>query len=325
MAALHGGTLTNVERTLRLEGPGGLGAKPRPELIAPVLAHVHGTLQDAVRMGFLHSSRARGRLPQGIRAASDVRYVGHAAGDADATLLRFEVRTFGEAAADYFAQARLWEDGPQPDETAFELLAAALDDVRTRRAESNRYDLGMLRSIRKYRGVFRKDGLVRIAMPDVARQNGAQLDPNVLTIAQELAAVTPLPRRVRVAGRLDLMGASQGVLKLHVDSGVVTALWQGEEPLEELAAQFFNRDVLCEGLGVFRASGSLLRIDADAIRPANEQADAFRHVPSAVPKSDFARAIRIRQGEPSAYASFLGSVPAEESDEAFARAIEAMS
>lgn len=325
--AVHrtGAALTNVERTLRLEGSSGLGAKPRPELIAPVLAHVHGTLQDAVRMGFLHSSRVRGRLPHGVRAASDVRYVGHLAADEDATVLRFEVPTFGEAAADYFAQAQLWEDGPRPEETAFELFAAALDDVRTRSAESNRYDLGMLRSIRKYRALFRRDGLARIALPDVARSNAAQLDSDVLAIAHELATVTPEPRRVRVAGRLDLMGASQGVLKLHIGSGaIVTALWQGEEPIEALAAEFFNRDVLCEGLGVFRASGSLLRIDADAIRPANEQAEAFRHVPSAVPKSDFARAVRARQGEPSPYASFLGSVPAEESDEAFARAIEAM-
>lgn len=276
-------------------------------------------------MGFLHSSRARGRLPQGIRTAADVRYVGHSAANENATVLRFEVPTFGEAAADYFAQAQLWDDGPRPEETAFELFAAALDDVRTRRAESNRYDLGMLRSIRRYRALFRKDGLARIALPDVARQNPAQLDLTVLTVAHELAEVTPEPHRVRVAGRLDLMGASQGVLKLHIDSGaIITALWQGEEPLEELAAQFFNRDVLCEGIGVFRPSGSLLRIDADAIQPANEQADAFRHVPSAVPKSDFGRAVRLRQGEPSSYASFLGSVPAEESDEAFARAIEAM-
>jgi hypothetical protein len=302
-----------------------LGAKPRPELIAPVLAHVHGTLQDAVRMGFLHSSRARGRLPQGVRAAADVRYIGHAAANEDATLLRFEVPTFGEAAADYFAQAQLWDDGPRPDETAFELFAAAIDDVRARSTDSNRYDLGMLRSIRRYRALFRKDALTRIALPDVARRTPAQLDSNVLAIAQELVAVTPEPRRVRVAGRLDLMGASQGVLKLHVEAGaVITALWQGEEPIEELAAQFFNRDVLCEGMGVFRPSGSLLRVDADAIRAANGQADAFRHVPSAVPKSDFARAVRLRQGEPSPYASFLGSVPAEESDEEFARAIEAM-
>jgi hypothetical protein len=32
----------------------------------------------------------------------------------------------------------------------------------------------------------------------------------------------------------------------------------------------------------------------------------------------------LRRGEPNPYVSFLGSVPAEESDEAFARAVEAI-
>ena len=61
-----------VERSVLLEAPSGLGAKPRPELIGPVLSQLHQTLQDSVRMGFLHSSRARGRVPLGIQRAADV-------------------------------------------------------------------------------------------------------------------------------------------------------------------------------------------------------------------------------------------------------------
>lgn len=263
-------------------------------------------------------------MPQGVRAAADVRFIGLAGAEDEATLLRFEVPTFGEAAADYFAQGQLWEDGPKADETAFELFAGAIDDVRSRRAESNRYDLGMLRSIRKYRALFRKDRLTGIALPDVSRRTEPRLDTEVLAIARELVDVTPVPRRVRVAGRLDLMGASQGVLKIHVDArAVVTALWQGEEPVEALAP-FFNRDVVCEGMGIFRPSGTLLRIDADAIDFASGQVDAFRQVPIATPKLAFARAAYVREADVP-YVSFLGSIPAEESDEDFARAIEEMS
>ena len=48
-------------------------------------------------------------------------------------------------------------------------------------------------------------------------------------VAERLALATPPARRVRIAGRaLDLMGASQGVLKLHVRSGeIVTCAWAG--------------------------------------------------------------------------------------------------
>lgn len=317
--------MNTVERSFRLEAQSGLGAKPRPELIGPVLARLHDTLQDTVRMGFLHTSRARGRIPGSIRAAADVRYLGHSAEGESVTVLRFEVGTFGTVAADLFSQAQLWEDGPQPEQTAFELLAAALEDVGSRRGDSSRFDPGLLRRIGGYRKLFGKDGLSSISLPDVQLQKAGRLDPSVVQSARELAHATPQSRRVRVAGRLDLMGASQGVLKLHVVAGgVVTAIWEGEESLEQFAP-LFNKDVVCEGLGVFRPSGTLLRIDADALAPASQRDEIFRHAPVAQANTHPGHAARLRPGEPSVYADFLGSIPPEESDEEFAAAVDALS
>jgi len=314
-----------VERTFRLEGRSGLGAKPRPELIGPVLSELHDTLQDAVRMGFLHSSKARGRVPAGLRAAADVRYLGHRADSDDATILRFEVAPFGEVAEELFTQKQIWDDGPRADQTAFELLGEALNDVGTRRMESSRFDPGLLRRIGRYRALFRKDGLSRIALPDTTLAQPGQIDAEVVASARELSSVTPAPRRVRIAGRLDLMGASQGVLKLDLGrEGIVTALWEGTEPIEELKA-LFNRDVVCEGQGVFRPSGSLLRIDADAIAPASDADAFFRQLPLAVARFDLSKSIRLRGGEAPVFASFLQSIPPEESDEEFASAVEELS
>ena len=136
---------------------------------------------------------------------------------------------------------------------------------------------------------------------------------------------TPHARRVRVAGRLDLMGASQGVLKLHVNTGaIVTGIWEGGGSLDQFA-QLFNKDVVCEGVGVFRPSGTLLRIDADALAPATMNDDFFRHAPVAHAKVDLARTAHPRYGEASVNAGFLASIPAEESDEEFAAAVDALS
>lgn len=317
--------MRTVERSFRLEAPAGLGAKPRPELIGPVLTHLHETLQDAVRMGFLHSSRARGRIPAGIRAAADVRFLGHSADGDASTLLRFEVAQFGEVAQDYFAQKQLWDDGPKAEQTAFELLGAALEDVGTRREESNRFDPGLLRRIGSYGRLFKADRLSGIVLPDVALPRPGRLDAKVVLSARDLASATPQPRRVRVAGRLDLMGASEGVLKIEVESGaIITALWEGSQAIDELKS-LFNQDVVCEGTGVFRPSGSLLRIDADAIAPAGQTDDFFRQVPAAIARSDVSRSLRLRSGEPPTYAAFLGSVPAEEGDEEFAAAVAELS
>jgi hypothetical protein len=314
-----------VERSFRLEAPSGLGAKPRPELIGPVLAHLHDTLQDAVRMGFLHSSRARGRIPLGIKAAAEVRYLGHSLDTDDATLLRFEVLPFGEAAEELFAQTQLWDDGPRPEDTAFELFGAALDDVGMQRKESNRYDPNMLRRIAGYRRLFSKGGLRRIVIPDTTLATQPLLDASITNAARALCDATPKPRRVRMSGRLDLIGASQGVLKVHVGQGpVVAALWEGKESIDELAA-LFNRDVVCEGTAVFRPSGSLLRVDIDAIALATARDVAFAYVPQAIPMADLARSMRLRPNDAPTYSTFLGSVPAEESDDSFATAVKAMS
>lgn len=313
-----------VERTFRLEAPDGLGRKPRPELIGPVLTHLHATLQDAVRMGFLHSSRARGRIPSLLKNAAEVFYTGHSADGSVATLLHFEVAPFGEAAGALFRQQLLWDDGPKAEQTAFELLAASLDDITARRTESNRFDPGLLNRVRSY-GRIVKHGLTQIALPDAQVAHAGRIDSASVAAAGELAARIPEMRRVRVVGRLDVMGASQCVLKLELRPGViVTALWEGAGPVDALK-EFFNRDVVVEGAGVFRPSGGLLRIDADAIAPASQQDEFFREVPTAPMAHDFSGSARLRPGEPSAYAAIFGAIPAEESDEEFAAAVEALS
>ena len=313
-----------LERTFELRGPEGLGAKPRPELIGPVFSHLHDTLQDAVRMGFLHSSRARGRIPACLRAAADVHYVGHSAGGEGGTLLRFEVPSFGSVAGELFGQKLLWEDGPQPEQTAFELLGAALGDVRKRRKESNRFDSGLLRRISSYRRMLKR-GIASIGLPDTALAEPGQIDSVAVIAASELCAATPLSRRVRVTGRLDVMGASQAVLKLDIKSGVaVTAVWEGVLPIEALK-DYFNRDVVIEGAGVFRPSGLLLRVDADAIALASAQDEFFRQVPEALALPDYSSLTQLRPGERSPFSRILGSIPAEETDEEFAAAVEALS
>jgi hypothetical protein len=279
-------------------------------------------LQDAVRMGFLHSSRATGRISSSLKAAADVRYLGHSGAD-DTTLLHFEVASFGSVAAELFDQQWLWNDGPKPEDTAFELLAAALSDVRRRRKDSSRFDPALLRRIGSYRRMLNR-GIERIAMPDTSLPERSEIDAEAVQAATELSATTPHSRRVRVTGRLDLMGKSQSVLKLHLRPAVVvTALWEGQQPVETLT-EFFDRDVVIEGVGVFRPSGSLLRIDADAIAPARAEDEFFRELPEGLVERDYRTLVRLRPGEASAYARILGSIPAEESDEEFEAALAAL-
>lgn len=309
------GNLNEVERSFRIEGASGLGRRPRPRLVGPILASVEDALLDSVRMGFLHTSRARGRVPGFVRSAAEVRFVGHSA-DQGATLLHFEVPTLGSVAADFFRQPSLWDEGPQPDETAFELFGAALHDVAMRRTDSSSFDPGLLKRIYGYRGILGR-GVERITMPDTSAPRRGSIDTEVVQAACELSAVTPPSRRIRVTGRVDVMAASQGLLKLAVGSReFVTALWEGDGDVEALR-EYFNRDVVVEGLGVFRPSGSLLRLEADAIAPAVEEDEFFRRIPTGTIPGDYVKAARGRASTRSAYRELRGMLRGDESDQEF--------
>ncbi len=272
-------------------------------------------------MGFLNSSRAKGRISDALKSAAQVRFVGVEADGANATVLTFRVPRFGEAAPELFAQGKMWDDGPAADATAFDLLGLAVRDVAARKENSTHFDQPMLRRVSGFETLLNR-GLTRISIDSALGGDRPTIDHDVAAIARELSRVTPASRRVRVTGRLDLIGASQGVIKLHVRPGqIITALWSGLEPLDRFH-EHFNRDVVLEGTGVFRPSGALLRIDADAFVPATQQDEFFRDAPTATPIRDYQQLARLRPGEASAFARLRGSVPAEESDEAFMAALE---
>ena len=217
----------------------------------------------------------------------------------------------------------MWDDGPAPESTAFDLLGCALRDVAANKENSTHFDEPFLRRVSGYETLLNR-GISRILIGSAPGGDRPCIDHKVAAIARALSRSTPPSRRVRVTGRLDLMGASQGVIKLHLRPGqIVTALWTGADPLERFH-EFFNRDVVVEGAGVFRPSGTLLRIDADALVPATQQDEFFRETPKAAPSRDYQQLSRLRPGEESAFARLHGSVPAEESDEEFLAALETL-
>ncbi len=311
-----------VERTFELRGPEGLGAKPRPELIGPVLSSLHATLLDTVRMGFLHSSRTTGRIPSALHRAAEVVYTGHTGKTDGVTELHFEVPQFGSAAGELFAQGQLWETGPQPEQTAVDLLAVTLGDVRQMAKDSTRFDHALLHRFSRYERVLKR-GLDAIGLPDAITPTATAIDMDLSRAATSLYSETPPPRRVRVCGRLDMLTVSRRVLGFYLDSGAAaTAVWMGADVVD--LAGFLNRRVLIEGIAHFRPSGTLLRIDAEAIDHAGPNDEFF----STLPLPDFRRdyTLEASRGRPSQtpHGAIFGFLPGDESDHEFAAAVEAL-
>lgn len=273
-------------------------------------------------MEFMRSSRPRGRVPAGVRAAADVRFLGLDGDGGGNTRLHFRIPTLGSAYPDVFQQTTFWEeDGIREDQTAFELLGMALHDIRGRQTDSSRFDMALLRRVGGY-GKWLRSGIEEIRLPDTRIPQHEAFDGVTIESAVQMAQRTPSSRRVRVAGRLDVMAASSSLLKIEISPGnAVTVIWSGTASLDAIK-EFFNQDVLLEGLGVFRPSGSLLRIEGDAISPAGKEDNLFRKSPSAPPSLDYAREVRLAPNEVSGYRALFGSLPDVEDEEAFLEALE---
>jgi hypothetical protein len=309
-----------VEKTFAMSAPSGLGAEPRPELIGPLLSGLHATLVDSVRMGFLHASRLRGRIPRGLEAAADVRFLGlEGVGDTE-TKLHFRVASFGDVAAELFEQRQLWDDGPKPEQNAFDLLALSLGDVRSERSDSSRYDQGLLNRFAKF-GRTLNLGVESIRIEGAPLEQ-AQIDQQLVHATNELRKLTPPSRRVRLSAKLDMLGVSRKVMGLYLEDGsLVTALWNADDFAG--LANFLDKEVTIEGQAVFRPSGKLLRIDADAISPATA-GDAYFSTMPLPGVVDYAALARTRPGV-YPYKELFGMIPGDESDEEFLKLIESMS
>ena len=104
---------------------------------------------------------------------------------------------------------------------------------------------------------------------------------------------------------------------------LLTARWEGDTSIDGLH-ELLNQTVVIEGTGIFRPSGSLLRVDADAIARATQEDEFFRALPFATRDRDVAKLARLRPGEASVYARIKGSLAGDESDEEFEAALAAL-
>lgn len=314
-----------VHHELILRGPNVQAGHPRPEAIAQVLWFVGPAVQESVCMRFRNTSVIRGRRPEWFRRSVDVRFVDVTAGPDDSTVLHFEAPRFGEAAEELYKQKPLFEDvRPKQEDTGFDLFADVLADIRKKAEDSLRFDAKLLGQVSKFKRYPSKRGVESIAISgDRLQEHPAILDEAVSLLAEELSRATPPPCRGRIAGKLDMIRDHDNVFKLMLgQTKTVRGVWtrQDMSTLRDL----FGKDVAVEGEAVFRASGNLLRIDADAIRPATDADNYFRTLPLPVRRANVPRAFLRPQTSSAGAAAAFGKWPGDESERELLAVLEEM-
>lgn len=304
-----------IEHTIRLLGPGAGHGKPSPEAIGPLLSALGPAVRDCLRIAFFSSSRIKGRPYKALQRAWDIRLSGIRGGSDESTEVILEAPRLGEAAPLFYEQMDLWDDAPGPDETALDVLGSTLTDINSGQPSSNRYDLPLLLRLHRFDRVLRA-GVTRMTLEGhhlVGDRISPPIERTFIETVDSMMDATPSSRRVRIHGTLDMVRCSDRVFEIvTLDGERLRSAWIPADvaPLKE----YLDQAVLIEGEAMFRPSGSVLRVDADAIRQARSGDEFFSLLPR--PANGFGLSTMtgaIPERRKSGFDSLAGGWPGDES------------
>jgi hypothetical protein len=168
---------------------------------------------------------------------------------------------------------------PNDNDTAIDLLGDVLKDIANRNRDSNKFDSDLLRRFEAFGGrAFHGVNFVKLSGDRLSEDQPPVLDRQVAALAADLFQQTPAPNRTRVAGKLDMIRHHDRVFTIVLDGGQeIRGVWCADN-LDTLQ-QLFGTDVVAEGMAMYRPSGSLLRLDAEAMNSASDKDHVFSQVP----------------------------------------------
>jgi hypothetical protein len=305
--------MSHVTQRVVLSSANAYGHRLPPQAVGQTLVAIPILVQHSIDMVFRGQSTARGKRPGWLIAASDVSLVEVSGGEE--SVLTFEAPTLGDAAPELFHQGEFpWTNRPDPKDTGFDLLGDVLRDVARGNTESERFDARLLSELWGTRKIFKRaySDLVLISQRH-GTDDPTLLNSATLATAKQLHDTTPRPQAAMIVGKLDMIRDSTQTFALIMDDGQEVRCMMAEEEVESLTPLFKHR-VAVSGRAVFRASGRLLRVEAESVRDAARSDQFFAKVPKPnAPRYDLRRVIRD-QGHKRGVAAIIGKWPGDETD-----------
>jgi hypothetical protein len=306
--------------TVRLTGKRARGARIAGSVLGELTHLLVEATRGALRLRVEGRSAAPGTPPAWLVAAADFEVVGIEAGS---TLLIIEAPTLAEAAPALFRQHELFEP-VDVDDSAFGVMENTLVAATDGRSDSDLFDQPLLSTFRRF------DRLLHSGFSSIELTNGGRgarsvtVDGESLTAIDRLIRITPPPQRTRVSGTLDMIRHSDRMFTLLMEDGKAVKGIADGIAAEQLAG-LFGQSVVVAGTAVFRPSGAVLRIEADAIQPADADAAVWARVPAPLFHVMDAATLRQQQGIRSGVNAIIGRWPGEETDEEISTALRELS
>lgn len=317
--------MTIQQHEICLESEQHFGARLPTYHLGFLLSELPVAVRGAVSMAFRNRSKTSGKQPSWLKRASDLRFTGH--GGNGFTQLKFELPTLQASAREIYDQQELFETGrPSGTWTGLDLLLQVLRDIDLVRADSDTFDPQLLRQVSKFKRFFSASPFsgFRIAgsVPEVHGE--VRVTRTTAENSVRLYGRTPTPQRVRLVGTLDGLEASTQRFSLLLDSGDrVSGVYPDE--ISDLLRKLWKRRVLVLGTSIFRASGNLLRVEAESIEDGANASSIFSTPPVASGSRLDQNRLRKTQGARSGMAAIMGRWPGDETDKEIEAALEQIS
>jgi len=322
--------MANVVHKFHLPSGEQFGNRLPPLHFGYLMVEIPQALRASISMAFRYRSTVRGPRPSWLKTASDIRFsdirfVDHQ-GD-DGTTLFFEAPTLGEAAEELYQQKTLFPElQPDPRDTGFDLLGDVLKDVQAQNSDSEHFDPPLLNRITKFQRVFKRSPFRKVDFTSrrYTESDPARFDAALIQSAKSLLGRTPTPQRIRLVGKLDGIEASTQRFSILLDSGdKVTGVF-AEDQIDNMQ-NFWRERVLVLGTAVYRASGRLLRIEAEEVKCGDNESAMFSELPTPPHAKLDVSKFQKPQGPRSGMAAIMGQWPGDETDEQIEAALEQLS
>jgi hypothetical protein len=321
---IKGAVMNRIQLVLQSDQP--FDGKLPAHHLGMLLAQLPIAVRGAISMALRNRSTTQGKTPQWLDRAADVRFVGHEANGI--TTLFFEAPTLGQAAEEIYQQSSLFPElRPASEDTGFDLFGDVLTDVAEQESDSLHFDPALLGRVIRFHKVFQHQSPftgIQLISRRYTSEHPALFTSHTIEAAKCLLGKTPASHRVRIVGNLDGLEASTQRFSVLLDTGQKVIGIFGEEDVQTMH-DLWRKRIIVLGTAIYRASGSLLRIDADAVKSGEGEGAFFSHLPTPThARLDLAK-LRKPQGPRSGLAAIMGQWPGDETDEEIAAALETVS
>lgn len=318
--------MTTSVHEIRLQSEEQFGERLPPFHVGHLMVELPLAVRASISMALRNRSRVSGPNPAWLNRASDVRFVDHQ--NCDGIRLFFEVPILGDAAEEIYKQKSLLpEMRPDPADSGFDLLGDVFNDVQAQDSDSDHFDPPLLKRITKFQSVFKKRSPfteIDLVSRRYEQSSPARCNRELIESAKSLLGRTPAAQRIRLVGKLDGMEASTQRFSILLDSGDKVAGVFSEGQIDQMQGLWRQR-VLVLGTAIYRASGRLLRVDAEDVQSGEQESSMFSKMP--VPSHARLDVTKLRepQGARSGMAAIMGKWPGDETDEDIEQALEQLS